>query len=177
LIDAEGTAATFTALRAEKHGKSDYTAISLQGVAIRQQMKSLAEKYNDVVLDIGGEDESGSLRAALTVSDVVLIPVQPRTFSLWRADETMEIIAEARTINDRLRAVAVINEADPQGQDNNEVLTSLKETQGLEVAPFVIGRRKAFPNAQAAGLSVMEYRTDPKASAEMQQLINLLTTF
>lgn len=175
LIDAEGTALAFTDLRATKHGESGYTAVSLQGAAIRQQMKQLAPKYDDIVLDIGGEDASGSLRAAFTVSDLVLIPVEPRSFSLWRTEETLELVNAARQINDRLRAVAVLNEADYQGHDNKEALAALSGLEGLEIAPFVIGRRKAFPNAAAAGLSVIEYRNDPKAADELRQLAAFLS--
>lgn len=176
LIDAEGTALAFTALRASNRGESGYTAVSLQGVAIRQQMKQLASKYNDIILDIGGEDASGSLRAAFTVSDVVLVPVEPRSFSLWRTEETLELINAARQINDRLRAIAILNEADYQGQDNKETLTALTALEGLEIAPLTIGRRKAFPNAAAAGLSVLEYKGDPKAADELQRLAAFLSS-
>lgn len=175
LIDAEGTALAFTDLRATAQGESGYTAVSLHGATIRQQMKQLSPKYDDVVLDIGGEDASGSLRAALTVSDIVLIPVQPRSFDLWRTEETVELVNAAREINDRLRAIAVLNEADFQGQDNKETLAALEAINGLEIAPVVIGRRKAFPNAAASGLSVIEYRTDPKAADELRQLVSALS--
>jgi hypothetical protein len=40
----------------------------------------------------------------------------------------------------------------------------------------VIVRRKAFPNAAASGLSVLEY-DDPKASEELTRLIDLLAVF
>jgi chromosome partitioning protein len=175
LIDAEGTALNFTNLRAATHGESGYTAVSLQGAAIRQQMKQLAPKYDDVVLDIGGEDASGSLRAAFTVSDIVLMPVKPRSFDLWRTEETLELVNAARQINDRLRAVAVLNEADSEGPDNEKTLAALAELEGLEIAPFVIRRRKAFPNAQARGLSVLEYRADPRAADDLRQLVAVLS--
>jgi hypothetical protein len=43
----------------------------------------------------------------------------------------------------------------------------------LELAPGFIVRRKAFPNAAAAGLSVLEY-DDPKAIEELNRLTEML---
>src|ERR1700730_3644026 len=75
--DEQHTAITFTELRAGQLGKAGYTAVSLQGSALRTQVRQLAPKYDDIIIDVGGRD-TGSLRAALTISDTVLIPVQPR---------------------------------------------------------------------------------------------------
>jgi chromosome partitioning protein len=47
---------------------------------------------------------------------------------------------------------------------------------GIELAPHVIVRRKAFPNAAASGLSVLEH-DDPKASEELTRLIDSLAVF
>lgn len=175
LIDAEGTALSFTNLRTNAKGQVGYTAVALQGASIRTQARQLATKYEDIVIDIGGEDASGSLRAALTVADTVLIPVKPRSFDLWRTEQTAALVVEAREINEALRAVAVLNEADSQGKDNQAALEALAEVAGIEVAPVTIGRRKAFPNAAAMGLSVLEYHDDPKAADEMRQLVQFLS--
>jgi chromosome partitioning protein len=175
--DEQQTAMAFTELRnTHLNGKkADYTAVALQGAAIRTQVRQLAPKYSDVVIDVGGRD-SGSLRAALTVADTVLIPVQPRSFDLWGVDQTAELVKEAREINDHLRAVAVLNAADPQGRDNDDAATTLRDVQGLEYAPTPIIRRKAFPNAAASGLSVLEYN-DPKAIDEFNRLMEFLFVY
>jgi chromosome partitioning protein len=49
----------------------------------------------------------------------------------------------------------------------------LREVEGLELAPGLIVRRKAFPNAAAAGLSVLEH-DDPKAIDELTRLTDML---
>ena len=170
--DEQGTAAAFTELRSAEKGSPGYTAVSLQGGAIRTQARQLAAKYADIVIDVGGRD-TGSLRAALTVADVVLIPVKPRSFDLWGVDQTADLVKEAREINENLRAIAVLNEADAQGKDNQAALDALQEIAGIELAPVLIVRRKAFPNAAASGLSVLEY-DDPKAREELTQLTDFL---
>jgi chromosome partitioning protein len=121
---------------------------------------------------VGGRD-TGSLRAALTVAEVVLIPAKPRSFDLWGVAQTAELVKEARELNERLRAIVVLNEADPQGKDNQEAADTLREVEGLEIAPLLIGRRKAFPNAASAGRSVLEWN-DAKAIDEFGQLVTFL---
>ena len=166
--DDQATAMAFTELRTRARGEPGYTAVALYGAAIRTQVRQLASKYDHIIIDVGGRD-SVSLRAALTVAHLVLIPVQPRSFDLWGVDQTTELITEARELNESLRAVAVLNAADPQGHDNEDAASLLRDNDALELAPAILIRRKAFPNAAAGGLSVIEYG-DSKARAEFEGL-------
>ena len=170
--DEQATAVAFTELRAQARGEPGYTAVSLHGAAIRTQVLRLAPKYDLVVIDVGGRD-TGSLRAALTVAHLVLIPTQPRSFDLWGVDQTAELVTEAREFNRSLRAVAVLNAADARGTDNKDAAALLRASDALELAPAVIVRRKAFPNAAAEGLSVSEY-SDPKARKEFGELAEVI---
>jgi chromosome partitioning protein len=148
--------------------------VALQGAALRTQVCQLATKYSDVVIDVGGRD-TGSLRAALTVANTVLIPVQPRTFDVWAIDRMAELVREARAINDRLRALAVLNAADVSGKDNDEAEAALAEADSIECLATRVVRRKAFPNAAASGRSVLEQAgQDQKAAAEMDALVAAL---
>lgn len=177
--DEQATALGFTEIRSRRLSAGPgYTAVALHGAAIRTQGRQLARRYPYVVIDVGGRD-SGSLRAALTISDLVLVPAAPRSFDLWGVDQTADLIREAREVNDNLRAVAVLNGADPAGRDNGEALAALADLEGLEVAAVRIGRRKAFPNAAAEGLSVFEHRdsSNPESLAKACQEFATLFAF
>jgi chromosome partitioning protein len=172
--DEQCTALTFTELRNLQLGKTGYTAVSLQGTAIRTQVRQLAPKYADIVIDVGGRD-TGSLRAALTVTETLLIPVKPRSFDIWAVDHIVALVKEAREINPCLRAFAVLNEADAQGRDNSDAIEALKSVQDIELIEVFIGRRKAFPNAAAAGRAVIEHSPkDQKAVDELNALLQVL---
>lgn len=176
--DEQQTALAFTQLRADALGEPGYTAVALQGGAIRTQGRLLAPKYAHLIIDVGGRD-TGSLRAALTIADVLVIPTQPRSFDLWGVDQTVALVREAREINSCLRAVSVLNAADPVGTDNEDAAATLRARSGIEFAPGLIVRRKAFPNAAAAGLSVLEYRGPGgrEAAAEFAALVELLFVY
>lgn len=172
--DEQHTAITFTELRTEQLGAPGYTAVSLQGAALRTQVRQLAQKYDDIIIDVGGRD-TGSLRAALTVTQTLLIPVQPRSFDIWSVDQMAELVNEAREINPDLRACAVLNAADAQGRDNADAAEALKGIEGIALLSVSVGRRKAFPNAAAGGKAVTEHTPkDGKAVKELEMLIDAL---
>ena len=173
LVDADDqeTASDFTMLRNERlDGGAGFTAIKLTGAAVRNEVRRLAAKHDDVVIDTGGRDTT-SQRAALTVSDVLLVPFVPRSFDVWTLEKVSELIAEMRVANPSLRAQAFINRADPRGQDNAEAEAAIEEADELMLIRTPLGTRKAFGNAAALGLSVVElHPQDPKASAEVMTL-------
>src|SRR3954447_3730623 len=111
--DEQNTALDFTELRQQLVGQAGYTAVALHGAALRTQTRQLTPKYDDIVIDVGGRD-TGSLRAALTVAHVLLVPVQPRSFDVWAFDQMAALVTEAREISAGLRALAFLNAADAQ---------------------------------------------------------------
>ena len=174
--DEQGSAATFAELRAELPEKAEFATIQLQGAAIRQQMRQLRDKYTEIVIDVGGRD-TGSLRAALTISDAILIPFQPRSVDLWAGVQIAALVAEAREVNDGLRACSFLNMADAQGHDNAEAFEALKTMEGIEALPFAIVRRKAFPNSFSNGLTVTEQLPrDAKAVDELLSVVDAMYT-
>ncbi len=175
--DEQGTAMTFTELRQQKTGKTDYTVVSLKGVALRQQVRKLAPKYDMIVIDVGGRD-TGSFRAALTVTDILLIPVLPRTFDVWALDQVASLIEEAREINDALQVYSVINSADPVGRDNEEAAKLLSEHQDITHISQTIVRRKAFSNSVAAGVGIFELQPrDRKAEKELTEVLHTFNVY
>jgi chromosome partitioning protein len=169
--DEQKTALTFTELRSSQLGNAGYTAVSLHGAALRTQVRQLAPKYADIIIDVGGRD-TGSLRAALTVTNTLIIPVQPRSFDVWAIDQMADLVREAREINPEIRAVMILNAADAQGRDNQDAAEALQGTEGIELLEIFIGRRMAFPNAASAGKAVLEQ--SPKDSKAVEELTALL---
>lgn len=181
LVDADeqATAMDFTALRSEQLGTAGYTAIPLlydharKHDTLREQVPRMAPKYQDIIVDAGGRDTK-SLRSAMTLVDVAVIPFQPRSFDIWTLSTVAELIEQAREANPRLRAVAILNFADPAGAgaDNEAAAEALRDAPGIDFLDCPIGRRKAFANASAEGRGVCELkRPDPKACAEMAALV------
>ena len=138
--------------------------------SLRQQVSLLREKYDDLVIDVGGKD-SGLLRAALTVTDALLLPVAPESVEVWALDDVDALIDEARAIRD-FRVLAVLNRAKPAGRDNDDTLAAIRDYPGIEVVPAMIGGRTTFSSAFGRGQSVAEYR--PRNAKAVEELAALM---
>lgn len=147
-----------------------WTTISLLGSSVRTQMLKMSSNYDDIIIDTGGRDTT-SQRAALTASDIFIAPFQPRSLDVWTIGKVSALLADVRAVNHNLKAFAVINRGDFQGTDNEGAADILKENDGLVYLPTPIGQRKAFANAAAEGLGVVELKIkDKKAILEIEQL-------
>jgi chromosome partitioning protein len=173
LIDADDqeTASDFTMLRNERHATgAGYTSIKLTGAAVRTETLRLKDKYEDILIDTGGRDTT-SQRAAMSVSDILLVPFVPRSFDVWTIEKVSALVEEMHPANPRLRAYTFINRGDPRGPDNAEAAEVLSETRALRLLPVTLGTRKSFGNAASEGLAVTEVKIpDAKAVEEIMAL-------
>lgn len=175
LVDADeqGTSGDWVDQREGLGVETPWTTIRLKSNAVRTEVKKMMKDYDDIIIDCGGRD-TASLRAALTVSDIFLVPFQPKSFDIWTADRVSNLLEEARSLNDNLLAYAVINCAGSRGSDNEDAQKILSKADGLKLLPVTVGLRKGFSNATAEGLGIIEMRSDKKAKEEMIALHDAL---
>ena len=175
--DRQGTAQAAIALRAESERAPAIACASYpDGSTLRSQVLHQTGKFADIIIDAGGRD-SGALRAALILSDVLLVPFHPRTYDVWALDDMAALVEEACAVRDGLRVKAVLNCADPgnRSKDNIEAAAAVGELERFEYLPTPLRRRKAFANAAGAGLSVLELTPpDRKAIAELNALVKIV---
>jgi len=168
LIDSnerQHTATLFSAQRGDTMAmlglNIGYTAIEMSGEVLRHQIPKLATKHDLIVIDTGGMD-SKSLRAALLIAELAVIPCQPRSFDIWGLDDLAPVIADARQFNERLKAVSFISMADPISRDNSETAELLRSRADIVYLECLVTRKKSFANASSLGLSVVELSKDKR---------------
>ena len=175
--DRQGTAQAAIALRAESERAPAIACASYpDGSTLRSQVLHQTGKFADIIIDAGGRD-SGALRAALILSDVLLVPFHSRTYDVWALDDMAALVEEACAVRDGLRVKAVLNCADPgnRSKDNIEAAAAVGELERFEYLPTPLRRRKAFANAAGAGLSALELTPpDRKAIAEPKALVKIV---
>jgi chromosome partitioning protein len=145
------------------------------GAVLRARVQRQAAKYDDVVIDAGGRD-STALRAALALSDLLIVPFLPRSVDVWALADIAGLVDEANGVRDGLRAYAVLNAADPgTSSDNADAGAALADFPQLFLLDAPIRRRKAFANAIGLGLSIEELTPrDPKACEELSALVSMV---
>ena len=177
LVDADrqATASTALAIRgAAGRLPAIATAHYADGGLLRNQVLHQRSKFEDIIIDAGGRD-STALRAALVLSDLVVVPFQPRSIDVWAVADIAALIEEARAVRDGLQAYAVLNMADTAGGDNEDAAAALADYPALQYLDTPIRRRKSIANAAGNGMSVLELTPrDEKAIAEMSALMQSL---
>lgn len=144
------------------------------GATLRAQVRLQAPAFDDVVIDVGARD-SGALRAALSVADVLLIPFAPRSFDVWAFENMVELVREVQEMRE-FKVLAFLNKADPAGQggDNERAIADVAQ-YGYEISTVTVGDRKALSHASAAGRHISEFKgADQVAKAEVAALLQAL---
>ena len=123
---------------------------------------------------MGGRD-TDTQRAVLSIADLLLLPLQPRSVDVWTLKRVSALIGEISNINPDLKCKGFVNRAFANSTDNDDTMTAISEADGIELIRLKIGDRKAFSNSFGAGLMVAEIkpRAD-KALEELQELYNKL---
>jgi chromosome partitioning protein len=171
--DSQETTMTWAAARGEQPAVSTdrVTTVALVGKGVRDELRRLRPKYDAIVIDAGARDTT-TQRSALTIADAVLLPFAPRGPDLWTIEAAVEMVNEIRTVNEDLRALALVNRADPGGNDNAEAEAAFAEhATVVEGLPVRVGNRKAIAQAHLMGLAAAKaVRPDPKAVGELDAL-------
>jgi chromosome partitioning protein len=176
--DSQGTAQTAIRIRFDA-GKTPGIACSAypDGAILRAQVKQQKNKFEDIVIDVGARD-STALRAALMLTDILLVPFQPRSFDVWALSDITSLIKEINGMRDGLRCYAILNMADPTNTaDNIEAAETVNDFPQLTYLSTALRRRKSFANAAGAGMCVYELNTrdrDAKANDELKALYSAL---
>ena len=97
--DRQGTAQTAIAHRTAAGRQPSLACVQYaDGRILRDQVRHQTGKYTDVVIDAGGHD-STTLRAALVLSDVLLVPFLPRSVDVWALADIATLIAQPRALS------------------------------------------------------------------------------
>ena len=114
LIDADdqSTATLFTEIREQESEPANYTCVSVRGGQVRSQGLALAKRFDITVIDCGGRDTE-AFRAALTICDVLVAPLTPRSFDFWSITQLVRLLDEVNAVRDPPRTYALVNMADP----------------------------------------------------------------
>ena len=171
--DRQGTASFWATVREDTEVEPRIACVQKFGKGLASQVRDLAERYDEIVIDAGGRD-SMELRYSLGVCDRAYIPLQPFQFDIWTIRQMDDLVEMAQGLNENLQAFIVLNRVstNPAVREDQETRDFFKEEdfQNLALANAVLRDRIAFRKSGRDGLSVVEWKQDKKAADEMNQL-------
>lgn len=144
------------------------------GIVIRNEIKALIPRYEDIIIDAGGANNE-VLRAAMTLADVLVLPLMPSAFDTWTLGTLNNLVAEAKQTNPNLIAKVLFNKVAAQPQtakseleESNEILSDFENIAKFKTSMVY---RVSIRRSQSKGLSVVEYKpNDEKAIEEILSL-------
>ena len=108
--------------------------------ALGDVFEEAAGRYEHVVIDCPPSVHAPQTHAALQVSDIALIPVQPSPLDLWATVHIEHAVERARETNRYLKALLVINQLEPRTRLSRLMREALAELE-LPAAETAIRRR------------------------------------
>lgn len=167
--DTQATCARFVERRQETGALPELHCLQRTG-DVAPAIRDLSTRYQVVVVDAGGRD-SKELRAALSVSDLLLTPVRASQADLETLPKVNELVGLARGFNPQLQAYAVLSMApnNPVIREVDHAREPFADFDQLRLADTVIRDRKVYRDALLAGRGVVEL-DNGQAKAEIQLL-------
>lgn len=163
LIDADpqGSATNFTAARDDRAATPRLACVQKLGKGLAHDVRAMAGRYSDVVIDTGGRD-TVELRLAMLVSERVLVPINCSAFNWWTLEKVDQLVGEAMLANPDLRTSVLLNRAPGNPQlRRRKILTARERLEGaafanLDVMESYLVERTAFQDNEEFGLTVWE---------------------
>jgi chromosome partitioning protein len=168
LIDADPQRSALN-WRADRPEQSPQVqTIGLPGQNLRLEIEPFRKKYDIIIIDGAGR-VTESARAAVVVSDFVIVPTLPsKPDTLSTEDFFTQVIEQVRAMKDVSGAI-LINQV-----QTGTVMSRLSEDHlrsiGYPLFTTALHQYVAYREAIAAGLGVVEYDKNSKAALEMMLL-------
>lgn len=167
--DPQGSAGQWAGL-ADDERPFPVSVIAMAGNLARE-VNRMRQDYQYVVIDCPPTLETDATRLAMSVSDKVLIPVQPSPIDLWASVRLANVIEQIKLGNPRLLAYLVVNQVEPRNALSRAMQQALAEFD-IPALDSVLRRRAIYRTSAIEGASVycLGKRGEP-AAAEVESII------
>lgn len=174
LVDADHQQSTrqWAEVRMQEKVVPPISCIALYGSTVAEQIRSLASKYDDIVVDARGAD-GPELRSAMLAADMIVTPGRPSQFDIFTLATMDRLVADARGFNPTLQARILVNMASTHAQSSeaDEMREACGDLRNYQVLETTVKERKAYRLCARDGLGCHEFvRPDEKAVFEMDML-------
>jgi len=165
--DPQRTSSDWIQVRNSDPSLPAINCIQLYG-KIRNDLISLAQHYDYVVVDCGGQDNL-ALRAAMSVADHVVIPLRPKRRDLKTVPHMEDMLSTCKMVNPKMLASFVMTQCPSLPNQARRILEAKEvcTSYGINVLNALTYNRNVYDDSEELGSSVIEIDPDGKAAIEM----------
>ncbi len=182
LIDADArqcSSLNFSGVRAGDTSLVQFPVVGMPTTAIHLEINKYNDLFDLIVIDAGAGD-SGIVRSAIlaAIYGLLVIPVQPSTFDIWGAEDTLKILNEARIIGD-IKTYLLLNRVLPNKKaillkEAKVECEEIKDVYKVGIFNNWLTDYIDFKNSVGLGKCVFEYAPNKKAAMEFENLYSEL---
>jgi chromosome partitioning protein len=172
--DPQRTTSDWIQERNNSKGLDNINCVQLYG-KIRNELLSLNNHYQYVIVDCGGQDNL-ALRSSMSVADHILIPLRPKRRDLKTVPHMEDIISTCKMVNPKMNAAFVITQCPSLPSLASRILEAKEVCRSfdVEVLDAITFSRNVYDDSEESGKSVMEIEADGKAAAEIRSIVSEL---
>jgi chromosome partitioning protein len=142
---------------------------------IRNDLLSLNERFDYVIVDCGGQDNL-AMRAAMSVATYVVIPLRPKRRDLKTLPHMEDMLSTCKMVNPKMIAAIVITQCPALPSQGKRILEAKEvvESFGLRALISVTFSRNIYDDSEESGSSVLEIDPSGKAADEIRAIADEL---
>ena len=147
-------------------GNNSFDVVHHPEASIHDEIDRLSRGYRYTVID--APPFTGDItRSVLLASKLTIVPIGPSPLDIWSSRETIDLIKQARKLNNKLTRKIVINKKIVGTRIGREAREAVKSYR-LRIFETEICQRVAYIEAMTSGLSVIQYSPKSEASNEVR---------
>lgn len=169
--DPQRTTSDWVQERKADNALPEINCVQLYG-KIRNELLSLAQYYDYVIIDCGGQDNL-ALRSSMAVAHHVIIPLRPKRRDLKTVPHMEDIISTCMMVNPKMNAAFVITQCPSLPSLAPRILEAKDVCRSFNVPVLnsVTFSRNMYDDSEESGRSVIESEPDGKAAVEIRSII------
>lgn len=170
--DPQRSSMAWASVRNNANKPLSFNVIGIDSGSMRETLTRMKQQdgYDFIVID-GAPRMTDLARAAIIISDLVVMPMQASGFDLWATDELKSMIEEAKIYKPEIIHAVLLNRVVPNTNLAKDVLADMQEN-GWTFFDTVIGQRQNFANAATQGLTVFEVTNSKAAQDEILFMVD-----
>lgn len=172
--DPQRTTSDWIQERNASEGLAPINCVQLYG-KIRNDLLSLRQHYDYVVIDCGGQDNL-ALRSSMAVADHILIPLRPKRRDLKTVPHMEDLLATCKMVNPKMNAAFVVTQCPSLPSLASRILEAKEVCRSFEIPVLnsVTYSRNIYDDSEESGKSVVESEPMGKAAIEIRSIFDEL---
>ncbi|MCP3849602.1 MAG: AAA family ATPase [Gammaproteobacteria bacterium] len=146
------------------------------GLSISNSVEELKKAENEeVLIDIGTADTE-SMKAAIALTDRIIVPVPPSQADIWSTQRFIKMVLDVRGKQNMPQMLGFVNRADTHKgvRETGEAEDAIKMLPYIDLIETRLYQRTTYRRSFSEGLAVFELEPKGKAAAEVNKFASIV---